>query len=102
MKPFESSLADRMEQYIFYRRDLGYSEKNLRVNLRAFDRYVCEHQADLADLTALFFLELKKSLRQQSGKFNTILPAVRGFFAYLDTQTNRAAKPAFGYRIVQP
>lgn len=83
MKPFESPLAFQLEQYICYRRSLGYNDKNLRTRLRKFDQYVCEQKAALQDLSPSFFLELKKRFRQKPQAFNAMLLAVRGFFAYL-------------------
>ena len=83
MKPFESSLAQWMEKYISYRCGLGYSSKNLRIHLRAFDRYVCDQKAGIADLDGSFFLELKKFLYQKPATFNAVLLTVRGFFSYL-------------------
>ncbi|MBM3205798.1 integrase [Candidatus Shapirobacteria bacterium] len=83
MKPFESSLADWLEKYVSYRCGLGYSQKNLRICLRAFDRCLSDQKADLAHLDASFFLELKKSFHQKPSRFNAIALAVRGFFSYL-------------------
>jgi integrase/recombinase XerD len=83
MKPFKSPLADYLEQYIAYRRSLGYGEKNLRCDLRQFDRYVGGKNARLADLTAGFFMELKKDFREKQQRFNQLILAVRGFFAFL-------------------
>lgn len=83
MKPFKSPLADYLEQYVAYRRCLGYGERNLRCGLRQFDRYVCVKNARLTDLTPSFFLELKKDFRQKQQNFNQLLLAARGFFAFL-------------------
>lgn len=83
MRPFKSPLAPYFEQYIGYRRALGYREKQLRYVLGRFDRYLCQKNAVLADLSAMFFLELKKDFRDNQNGFNHLLLAVRGFFAYL-------------------
>jgi len=42
MKPFESFLAPRLEEYIDYRRNTGHETKSLRSILLTFDRYVKE------------------------------------------------------------
>jgi integrase/recombinase XerD len=83
MKPFKSPLADYLEQYIAYRRSLGYDGKKLRCDLRQFDRYVCSKSALWADLSASFFWELKKDFREKQHSFNQLLLTVRGFFAFL-------------------
>ena len=83
MKPFKSPLADYLEQYVAYRRCLGYGEKKLRCDLRQFDRYVCVKNARLADLTSSFFLELKKDFREKQPSFNQLLLAARGLFAFM-------------------
>jgi len=83
MKHFKSSLALLLEEYIDYRRNLGYSDKNLRLHLRTFDRHVFDQGTELSKLTALFFLELKRKFKEKPQTFNAILLAMRGFFNYL-------------------
>ncbi len=83
MKPFESPLGPQLEQFIAYRKTLGYTAHNLRSQLRGFDRYVCEMGASLEDLTPPFFLGLKKSFQDKQQTFNKRLLAMRGFFHYL-------------------
>ena len=83
MKPFKSSLTLLLEEYIGYRRHLGYAESNLRPQLYAFDQYVCDKKAGQDDLMPPFFLDFKKSLKEKQRTFNAILLAVRGFFNYL-------------------
>jgi len=83
MKPFKSPLADYLEQYVAYRRALGYGEKNLRSNLRQFDRYVSGKDARLVDLSSNFFLDMKKDFREKQQCFNQLLLAARGFLAFL-------------------
>jgi integrase len=83
MKAFESPVGQLMESYISYRLSLGYSEKNLRRLLLAFDRYACGEKAGLEDWSTSFFLKLKKALQNKPNRFNSMLLAVRGFFAYL-------------------
>lgn len=83
MKPFKSSLAILLKEYIDYRCSLGYTESNLRPCLYAFDQYVCDKEAGPDDLRPRFFLELKKKFKEKPQTFNAILLAVRGFFNYL-------------------
>ncbi|MBC2696052.1 MAG: tyrosine-type recombinase/integrase, partial [Desulfobacteraceae bacterium] len=83
MRPFKSSLARQMEEYISYRLSLGYTERNLRGQLRGFDQYVCDKEAGQDDLRPPFFLELKKKFKEKPQTFNAILLTVRGFFNYL-------------------
>jgi integrase/recombinase XerD len=83
MIPFKSSLSQQLEEYISYRLSLGYTDRNLRGQLRGFDRYVCEKEAGLDNLEPAFFLELKKKLKDKPQTFNQLLLAVRGFFNYL-------------------
>lgn len=83
MNPFESHLASNFEEYISYRKSLGYTEKPLRALLRRFDRYLFNTPLDLSDISALFILEFKKSLKGQPRTINATLTGLRGFFHYL-------------------
>ena len=62
MKPFESFLAPSLEEYLAYRRTLGYVDKNMRSCLRSFDRYVKEKASAPQPLPPLFFLAMRKEL----------------------------------------
>jgi len=44
MKPFESFLAPQMDEYLTYRKTLGYEMKTYRSHLGIFDRYLKEQQ----------------------------------------------------------
>jgi integrase len=83
MKHFKSYLALLLEEYISYRLSLGYTESNLRGQLRGFDQYVWDKKAGPDDLRPPFFLELKKKFKEKPQTFNAILLAMRGFFNYL-------------------
>ncbi len=83
MKPFESPLGPQLEQFLSYRKSLGYTARTLRSLLLGFDRHACEKKASLEDLTPAFFLEMKKSFRDSPQTFNHRLPAMRGFFHHL-------------------
>ncbi len=82
MKPFESFLASRLEEYIDYREALKYNIRSLRSNLRNLDRYVADNVIESEDLTPLFFLSFKENLRGGPSFKNTVLSAARGFFKY--------------------
>jgi integrase/recombinase XerD len=83
MKPFESHLASSFEEYIGYRKSLGYTSKELRYILRPFDRYLINTPASVSDISALFILEFKKSLIGQPHTINNIISGIRGFFDYM-------------------
>lgn len=83
MKPFESSLAQILEEYIRYRQGLGYMDRSIRIKLRPFDRWLANTPIDIADLSPWSILEFRNSLRLESRTVNNILSALRGFFEYL-------------------
>lgn len=80
---FKSFMALQLEEYIAYRRSLGYTDKNLRSKLRSFDRYLVEKSADQTRLEPRFFLELREGLKGEPRTVNGILSALRGLFQYL-------------------
>ena len=83
MNRFESFLAQQFEDYMTYRRQLGYDTENLRWALKTFDRYLISQNADASELTAAFFLSLQADLRTQNKTINRVLSYTRGFFEYL-------------------
>jgi len=83
MNRFESFLAQQFEDYMTYRRQLGYDTENLRWALKTVDRYLISQNADAGDLTAAFFLSLQADLRTQNKTINRVLSYTRGFFEYL-------------------
>lgn len=83
MKPFNSFLASRLEEYIVYRKSSGFSTKTLRSTLRPFDRYVAANTVDQIVPTPSFFLSFRSDLKGSPGSKNGILLATRGFFKYL-------------------
>jgi site-specific recombinase XerD len=83
MNRFESFLAQQFEDYMTYRRQLGYDTENLRWALKTVDRYLISQNADACDLTAAFFLSLQADLRTQNKTINRVLSYTRGFFEYL-------------------
>ncbi len=83
MKPFKSFLALNLEEYIRYRKSLGYSDKNLRSQLRTFDSYIVRREACWDALQPSFFLSFKKDLKVGPRTVNGILSTARGFFDYM-------------------
>ena len=83
MKPFESFLGPALEEYLAYRRTLGYVDTNLRSYLRSFDRYVKAKAGAPKPLTSLFFLTMQKELEGEARTVNGVLSAARGFFQFL-------------------
>jgi len=83
MKPFESFLAPTLEEYIAYRRNLGYTEKGLRQCLSYLDRYLQAKQVWFGAFSASFFLDFRATLKQNPRTVNGIMSTVHGFFQYL-------------------
>ena len=83
MKHFDSFLAPELKEYMRHRQALGYQDRNLRSFLRRFDHYVKEHAVDWDCFNPLFFLELRKKLKDDANTINGIIYAVRGFFQFL-------------------
>jgi len=46
MKHFESFLSAQLDEYLAYRKTLGYATKSSRSHLLTFDRYLIETQVD--------------------------------------------------------
>ena len=83
MKPFKSHISDQMEAYIAYRRDLGFTDKHLRSNLRPLDRFMEQTSFNIQDINPLDFMAFKKSLKLEPRSINAIIIAARGLFDYL-------------------
>lgn len=83
MKPFESFMAKQLEEYLAYRRGLGYADQSLRSCLRVLDRYLQSQAHRPQPLTPTFFLSMRQELPGQPRTVNGILSAVRGFFDFL-------------------
>ena len=83
MSRFESFLAQQFEDYMTYRRQLGYDTEKLPWALKTVDRYLISQNADASDLTAAFFLSLQADLRTQNKTINRVLSYTRGLFEYL-------------------
>ncbi len=93
MKPFESFLADQLNEYVSYRENLGYSLKPLRDHLRPFDRYLSRTSADWDCLQPSFFLEMRSKLKMKPVTVNKVLSATRYFFQFLIRRDHIAGNP---------
>ena len=83
MSRFESFLAPQFEDYMTYRRQLGYDTDNLRWALKTVDRYLVTQNAGPKDLTPAFFLSLQADLHTQNKSINRLLCCTRKLFEYL-------------------
>jgi integrase/recombinase XerD len=83
MKPFESFMAQSLEEFIDYRSTLGYTDNNLRSLLRPFDRYAKDKTANWDFFQPLFLLGFREHLKGDPRRVNRILCTVRGFFQFL-------------------
>jgi integrase/recombinase XerD len=83
MNRFESFLAQQFEDYMTYRRRLGYDTDNLRWALKTVDRYLVTQNAGPEDLTPVFFLGLRAAVRIQNKSINRLLCCTRKLFEYL-------------------
>ena len=86
MKNFESFLSPQLDEYMTYRKDLGYATKSSRGHLLIFDRYLRETGVDWNSLQPSFFLEMRASLTMESSAVNKILSATRLFFWFMVRQ----------------
>jgi site-specific recombinase XerD len=83
MKPFESFLAPQLNEFVAYRKSLGYAMNQPRSHLLAFDRYLKQTGADWSDLQPAFFLRMRANLDKAPKHANQILMIVRVFFQFL-------------------
>jgi integrase len=83
MKPFESFLAKQLEEYVAYRKGLGYAKKPLKPRLVAFDRYLQKQNINRHPLQPWFFLQLRAEISGHPNTVNEILLDIRGFFRFL-------------------
>ena len=83
MKTFESFLAPQLNDFIAYRKGLGYETKLSRAYLLVFDRYLRKTNADWRSLQSLYFLEMRANLDMEARSINRLLSSVRVFFNFL-------------------
>lgn len=82
MKPFESFLAPRLEEFIAYRKGLGYKEKPLRQTLGYIDRYLVHKKMEQLELHPSFFLKFRESLKLNPRTVNDIMSSVNSLSQY--------------------
>jgi site-specific recombinase XerD len=93
MKPFESFLNSELENFIVYRKGLGYKEKLIRSRLVIFDKYV-KKQADPSSIwTPHLYLDFRKEVGEEPSTANSTLSAVRCFFEYLKRKDHLLNNP---------
>jgi len=83
MKPFESFLAPKLDEFLTYRQSLGYSLKTIRYHLLLFDRYVMEKNAGWHSFQPGFFLEMRSNIKLEKTSVNANIWATRNFFQFL-------------------
>ncbi len=83
MKPFESFMAQELEDYIMFRQNTGRDIKSTRSSLVTFDRYLTDANTESRWLEPLFFFELRERLKQSPRTVNAVLSGLRSFFKYL-------------------
>ena len=93
MKPFESFLAPKLDEFLTYRQSLGYSLDAIRYHLLLFDRYVMEKNADWHSFQPGFFLEMRSNIKLEKTSVNANIWATRNFFQFLIRQGHMKENP---------
>ena len=83
MKPFESFMAQRLDEFLVYRKNLGYEMKSFTSQLRTFDRYLKDKESKERLLGSSFFLDMRANLNMQPSSVNRVLSAARVFFGFM-------------------
>jgi site-specific recombinase XerD len=83
MKNFHSFLAPQLNDYLAYRKGLGYRTKVSRAHLLIFDRYLRQTNADWDSLQPFYFLEMRANLEMEPRSVNRLFSSVRVFFHFL-------------------
>jgi integrase/recombinase XerD len=83
MKPFESVMAVHIEDYLAYRKSIGYSPTLTGYHLHIFDQYLVEQNADWNDFHPAFFLEMRGRVRGEPCTVNRVIYAIRALFSFL-------------------
>ncbi len=86
MKQFKSFLAQKLEEFLLYKQNLGYSHSKSRTNLLIFDHYLQEKNADWQSLQLEFFLEFREYFKKEPNTANALISEVRTFFQFLVRQ----------------
>ena len=93
MKPFESFLAPKLNEFLIYRQNLGYSLDTIRFHLLLFDRYVMEKNAGWHSFQPGFFLDMRSHCQLEKNSVNANIWAVRNFFQFLIRQDHIKRNP---------
>ena len=72
MKPFESFLAPKLNDFLTYRQSLGYSLDTIRDHLLLFDRYVMEKNAGWHSFEPGFFLDMRNNIKLEKNSVKPI------------------------------
>ena len=65
MKSFESFMAPRLDEFLVYRKGLGYKMRGFTSQLSAFDRYLKMSESKEMLLEPSFFLEMRANLSSE-------------------------------------
>ena len=76
-------MAEQLDQYMRYRKNLGYAQNPLKPHLLCFDRYLKKQNVNWNHLKAPFFLRLSRQISTHPNTVNDILSNLRGFFQFL-------------------
>ena len=76
-------MAPRLDEFLVYRKGLGYKMRGFISQLRAFDRYLKEKESKEKLLSPSFFLEIRANLNMQPSSVNKILSAAGVFFDFM-------------------
>lgn len=76
-------MAEQLDQYMLYRKNLGYAKNPLKPHLLSFDRYLQKQKVSWNQLQAPFFLQLRRQISTHPNIVNDILSDIRGFFQFL-------------------
>lgn len=79
-------MADKLDEYVVYRKGMGYAPRGIKPPLLAFDRYLKEQKADWDQLQPAFFLNLRANIREHPNTVNKILYGIRCLFQFLVRQ----------------
>jgi len=93
MKHFESFLAPQLNDFIAYRKNLGYSTNPVRPRLLCFDRYLKDKKIPPGLLQSSFFLEFRDSLKMEPISINGVISVVRIFFNFMVRTDHYPANP---------
>ena len=93
MKPFKSFLAPKLNEFLIYRQNLGYSLDTIRFHLLLFDRYVMEKNAGWHSFQPGFFLDMRSHCQLEKNSVNANIWAVRNFFQFLIRQDHIKRNP---------